>query len=204
MNVVILDVGMGNLFSLTSALGFLGAAHLVTAEAEELSRASHVILPGVGAFDAAMERIETLGLDDVLRTTALETKVPFLGVCLGMQLMFDSSEEGERPGLRLVPGRLTKLTADISARLKVPHVGFDRTYGYRPEGMFAGQVESAHFYFTHSFALNSLEAGCNVAMCDHSSPFVAAFQHENICGAQFHPEKSQSTGLQLLADFLSI
>lgn len=176
----------------------------MTAEAEELSQASHVILPGVGAFDAAMERIEALGLYEVLRTIALDTKVPFLGVCLGMQLMFDSSEEGERSGLRLMPGRFTKLTADIGVKLKVPHVGFDRTYGYRREGMFAEQAESAHFYFTHSFALNSLEADCNVAMCDHSSPFVAAFQHENVCGVQFHPEKSQSTGLQLLADFLTI
>jgi glutamine amidotransferase len=204
MNVLVLDLGLGNIRSLTSALTFLGARHEVSADPAACAGASHLILPGVGAFDAAMTKIKEIGLAAPLLHEVRDNRKPLLGVCLGMQLLCEGSDEGVLPGLGLMPGHFRKLEADAGLRRKVPHVGFSAIRGYQHTGLFQGLEEPAHFYFTHSFALSPDGLDCNVGLCDHAKPFVAAFQRENICGAQFHPEKSQAAGLRLLSNFLEL
>ena len=202
MNVVVIDLGVSNIPSLTSALTYVGAPHVVTRDPNLLESATHVVLPGVGAFDAAMRMIGSLSLTNHLRRYAIEQKRPLLGVCLGMQLLCEGSEEGSLPGLALVPGRVTRLSGSAAPRHKVPHVGFSAVYGYTDDGLFKGLGQQTYFYFTHSFALPSLKEAANIGLCDHASRFVGAFQKGNICGAQFHPEKSQSAGLRLISNFL--
>jgi imidazole glycerol-phosphate synthase subunit HisH len=200
-NVVLVDLGIGNIRSLTAALSWLGAVHEVTTDPTVLDAASHVLLPGVGAFDAAMDRIDELGLRGPLRAAANGGK-PLLGVCLGMQLLFEESEEGAARGLGLAPGRVVRLEAARERGIKVPHVGFSPVYGHRSEGLFDGLGPIADFYFTHSYAAREISDDANAGFCDHACPFLAAFERGNLCGVQFHPEKSQSTGLALLSNFL--
>ena len=204
MQVLVIDLGIGNIRSLTSALSFLGASHVVSGEASALAQATHAILPGVGAFDAAMEAIGERSMMAPLRDDASERGMPLLGVCLGMQLLCEGSDEGSLPGLGLAPGRCIRLEPDPSIGRKVPHVGFSQVDGYQEEGLFNELGSRSDFYFTHSYALPALEDGSNVGLCGHGKPFVAAFQSGKICGAQFHPEKSQSAGLRLLSNFLDL
>lgn len=204
MQVCVIDLGVSNMRSLTSALSFLGVRFLVTKRGVDLAAASHVILPGVGAYDSAMRSIATLGLSEPLRHHALVRKLPILGVCLGMQLLFEGSEEGQLPGLGIMNGTFIKLRSFSTKGSKVPHVGFSPVYDFKDEGLFSGFRARPHFYFTHSFAMPSVGPACNAALCDHTQPFVAAFQLGNLCGAQFHPEKSQSAGLRLLSNFMDM
>ncbi len=204
MNVLVIDLGTGNIRSLSSTLTYLGATHVVTADPAALRTATHVILPGVGAYDAAMEAVERLSLARPLQEYAVERSMPLLGVCLGMQILCEGSEEGRRHGLGLMPGRCLRLASNGEAHHKVPHVGFSAIHGYRDAGIFQGLGPNAHFYFTHSYALASLDGDSNVAVCDHARPFVAGFQSGMLCGVQFHPEKSQSTGLRLLSNFFEL
>lgn len=202
MRVIIIDLGIGNIHSLSSALRFLGAIHVVSADPAVIRTATHLILPGVGAFNAAMREINCSGLGLAILEHARVRRKPLLGVCLGMQVLFEGSEEGDLPGLGLLPGRFVKLASNPVKQLKVPHVGFASVYGYRPTALFRGLGSAAEFYFTHSFAMMVAPAGTNVGYCDHCQPFVAAFENSNVCGAQFHPEKSQSNGLRFLSNFL--
>jgi glutamine amidotransferase len=202
MNVHVIDVGIGNIRSLTSVLSYLGIGHVVTDNPSTLHEATHVILPGVGSFDAAMRSMERLSFIEPLREYALVDGRPLIGVCLGMQLLCDGSEEGERLGLGLVAGRSRRLIANRDLHRKVPHVGFASVYGHKDEGLFKDIAIPSEFYFTHSYGLEGVNtADLNCAWCDHSQPFIAGFQKANICGVQFHPEKSQSTGLKLLSNF---
>jgi glutamine amidotransferase len=202
MNVQVIDLGIGNIQSLTSALGYLGVRHLVTSDPSTLDDASHAILPGVGSFDPAMESMGRLGFVERLRRFALEEAKPLIGVCLGMQLLGETSEEGRLPGLRLIAGRAVRLLPDSATHRKVPHVGFSSIDGYEVDGLFADIAAPSEFYFTHSYGMQTVdEQRGNLAWCRHTRPFVAGFQVGNICGVQFHPEKSQSTGLRLLSNF---
>jgi imidazole glycerol-phosphate synthase subunit HisH len=204
MKILVIDLGTSNIRSLTSALMYLGVQPVVTSDPSAIESASHVILPGVGTFDAGMKRISELSLAAPLRTYAMEQQRPLLGVCLGMQLLFNESEEGRLSGLGLVAGQFRKLQSTYQSMHKVPHVGFASVYGYRQTALFKEIGTNAYFYFTHSYALPGIEEDWNVALCDHAQPFVAAFQRRRICGVQFHPEKSQSTGLRLLSNFLEL
>ena len=204
MNVLVVDLGIGNMQSLTSALGFLGLTPSVSSDPAAVADASHVILPGVGAFDAAMEAIDTRGFEAPLHQHALGERKPLLGVCLGMQLLTSGSEEGVRPGLGLISGHVRRLVPSRATHHKVPHVGFSTVRGHQPVGLFHGMQSTVQFYFTHSYGLDRVTGDVemlNATYCDHSVPFIAGLQQNNICGVQFHPEKSQSTGLRLLSNF---
>jgi imidazole glycerol-phosphate synthase subunit HisH len=204
MRVVVLDMGTANIFSLSSALGFLGVDFVVSSDPRVVRSATHVILPGVGAFDPASRQLHRQGLLEPIRHHALVSRRPLLGVCLGMQLLFEGSDEGVCPGTGLLPGWLGKLTSSQEGPFRVPHVGFAPIAGFAPNGLFDGLPQESMFYFTHSFARVGAIASSNVALCEHARPFVAAVQHGNICGAQFHPEKSQANGLRFLANFLRL
>jgi glutamine amidotransferase len=196
--LTLVDLGVGNIGSLSSALRFLGAEHVVTTDLLTVRSASVLILPGVGSFSAAVERLDELSL----RCSVLDHVAsgrPLLGVCVGMQLLLDESEEGEGAGLGLVPGRCERLGRVPGA--KVPHVGFDTVI--HPEGSWLAHElgRTADHYFTHSFALRSSDPSRD-GWCDYDGGFVAVVDRWPVLGAQFHPEKSQTSGLGLLRAFL--
>jgi glutamine amidotransferase len=204
MKVVVIDLELGNIQSLSAALSYLGVECEISSNAESIALASHLILPGVGAFDHAMEKVNSLLLYDSIYEHAVINKKPILGICLGMQLLTSGSDEGSLKGLSLIDGYCVKMKAKPISGFKVPHVGFSSISGYKPKGLFSHLNETADFYFTHSFALPELPNNFNIAICNHLNSFVAAFQIDNLCGAQFHPEKSQSTGLRLISNFLEL
>lgn len=200
--VALIDVGIGNIDSVAAVLQFLGADFRRVSSRDDLAGATHVILPGVGAFGAGMEALHAHGLVPALREVAHIGSSRLLGICLGMQLLGEHSEEGDCPGLGIMPFRVRRIEPPEQSHLKVPHVGFTTLQNYAPHGLFDDLGGSADFYFTHSFAVRRLHAPANIGWAHYGDEFVAAFDAGRICGAQFHPEKSQSNGLQLMKNFL--
>ena len=199
--VVVIDYGMGNLFSVASALRYLGCDPHITDDPHVVQSAPHVILPGVGSFRLAMERLRAKGLDDAVRGT-VQAGHHLLGICLGMQLLGSSStEDGNTAGLGLIDN--TVQLFDEAAGVKIPHVGFNEIAPTVNTGIFEGLPARPHFYFVHSFRMSVGGLDCARATCTYGEEFLAAFDMGNVCGAQFHPEKSQANGLQLLKNFLS-
>jgi glutamine amidotransferase len=202
--VVIVDLQLGNIQSLCAVLSFLGLTYVVSNDENDIELASHIILPGVGAFDSAMQRINEFSLIDPLKRNILIEKKPILGICLGMQILFKKSEEGKLPGLGILDAELLKLKASPGEGIKVPHVGFNSLFGQSETEIFEGLGSGSFFYFTHSYAVVQSNEKMNIAFAHHGQDFIAAFQKDNICGVQFHPEKSQSTGLKLISNFFRI
>ena len=199
--VVVIDYGMGNLFSVASALRYLGCDPLISDDPQVVKAATHVILPGVGSFRLAMERLRATGLDDAVRNTA-QSGHHLLGICLGMQLLGTSStEDGNTTGLGIISN--TVQLFDESAGIKIPHVGFNEINPTTTTGLFEDLPAKPHFYFVHSYRMSVDALDCAYATCTYGEEFLAAFDMDNVCGAQFHPEKSQANGLQLLKNFLS-
>ncbi len=207
MRVAVIDVGIGNMKSVSGALEFLGAAHELVSQPAALEGATHVILPGVGAFGAGMRALHDAGMVEALHAYHAGGARAVLGICLGMQLLTAHSEEGQCDGLGLLPSRIEKMRAQAGefGSVKVPHVGFSTLHDYRPDGLFADLPQDPDFYFTHSYALKTIaDPTVNRATCVHGDTFIAAFQAGRLCGAQFHPEKSQTNGLRFLKNFLSL
>ncbi len=204
--VAIIDYGMGNLRSVAKGFERVGAEAVVTARREDILAATHLVLPGVGAFRACMEGVERLGLTDVIREF-IATGRPFLGICLGLQLLFEESEEGGfHQGLGIVKGRVEGFARDIrgqgGAPLKVPHMGWN-TIKVKKKGsaLLRGIPEGAYFYFVHSYYVVPAEGECVLTTTDYGIEFTSGIERGNIFGVQFHPEKSQSVGLKLLENF---
>ncbi|MCC6563345.1 imidazole glycerol phosphate synthase subunit HisH [Candidatus Uhrbacteria bacterium] len=198
--VAIIDYGMGNRASVQNALAFLGHESVVTQDPAVIAGASHLILPGVGAFGDGMKAIRERGLDKVMADEIANGK-PLLGICLGMQLLASKGEEGGlHDGLGFIPGTVKRLSA---GELRIPHVGWNDVTPKTGEALFTG-TEPNIFYFVHSFALAADDASDVIATCDYGAPFVAAVRREKVMGVQFHPEKSQASGLRVLKNFLSI
>ena len=198
--VVIVDYGMGNLFSVASALRYLGAEPSVSGDPDVVARSPRTILPGVGSFRLAMERLRDGALDEAMRA-ALVGGGTLLGICLGMQLLGSSStEDGSADGLGLVPNAVARF--DDSDGLKVPHVGFNEVVVTDRTGLFAGLPDVPHFYFVHSYRMDEGGMSCPRATCEYGGRFLAAFDAGQVGGTQFHPEKSQSDGLTVLRNFL--
>lgn len=203
--IKVLDYGMGNTASMLNMIRKAGGqAELCTAPSD-LESASAIILPGVGSFDNGMTKLENSGLLEVLCSKVVEEKTPFLGVCLGMQLLFEKSEEGNLPGLGWIKGDVTRFDfTDIhtNERLKVPHMGWNlvhpKTYG----NVFAGLEDEARFYFVHSYHVNCAHSSDILATTNYGYEFVCSVRHDNIWGAQFHPEKSHRFGIQFFKNFL--
>jgi imidazole glycerol-phosphate synthase subunit HisH len=202
VEIAVLDYGMGNRRSVEKALQHVGAAASVTRDHAELRAAAGLVVPGVGAFPRAMENLRELGLDELLRER-IAAGTPVLGVCLGMQLAFDSSTElGGAAGLGIVPGEVRAL--DPGA-LKLPHIGWNEVRFTKPDSpLVADLPESCAFYHVHSFAVASANDGDTLGIAEYGQPFVSAVQHEKFYGVQFHPEKSSAAGLRLLANFAQI
>jgi len=206
MRVVIVDLKIGNIQSLKSAINFLGVDSEISKENIDLENASHLIISGVGAFDSIMQKIEDLNIKNLLINIVLKKKKPILGICVGMQVFFNKSEEGKKAGLGFFDDAIFKLQGNKNKKefnnFKVPNVGFHKIFNFRKQGIFQ-DLKNPFFYFTHSFAAESIkDKKTNYALCEHNNIFVAAVQKENICGVQFHPEKSQSNGLKILKNFI--
>ena len=199
--VAIVDYGLGNLFSLKSSLLAIGAEVTVTSDEQALRAADRIILPGVGAFRDAAERLSRLGLDSVIKKLAAEGK-PIMGICLGMQLLFEKSYEyGEYDGLGLIPGRVVPIADVIPKGLKVPHIGWNALdFGGKQSSLWRNIKEGDFVYFVHSY----YAADCDeyvIARAEYGAPLTAAVCKDNVFGCQFHPEKSGDVGLNILRAF---
>lgn len=203
--IKIIDYGMGNCASIQNMLRYLGHESEIVSKGGNLTHSTAIILPGVGAFDHAMEKLKPFL--PVLRENVLEKKVPFLGICLGMQLLFEKSEEGSMPGLGWIPGIVAKFNfsaVQTERKLPIPHMGWNEITHSIDSTLFkkSSNTNRERFYFVHSY-----HAVCEekyvLAKAHYGYDFVCAVQNNNVFGVQFHPEKSHRFGKRLLADFLS-
>ena len=201
--IAIVDYGVGNLFSLKCSLDAIGAEAVVTGDAAVLRNARKIILPGVGAFGDAARKLQSTGLDTVIKEEAAAGK-PILGICLGMQLLFEKSYEfGEHQGLGLIPGSVVPMAGFIPAELKIPHIGWNALRFQKSSPLFRFIREGDYVYFVHSY----FAAHCNefvIADTEYGQYLTAAVQNKNVFGCQFHPEKSGTVGLNILKAFAQL
>ncbi len=199
--VAVIDYGVSNLKSVVNALEFLGAEVFIAKKAGDLKKAERIILPGVGTFSEGMGNLKKMKLIEPLKQEVIKNKKPFLGICLGMQLLADSGCEGETiKGLGWIKGKVKKFEIN---NLKVPHTGWDDLEIKKWSYLFRGIEEDKNFYFVHSYYFDAEEKNVISATCEYGKKFPAALQKENIFAAQFHPEKSQQNGLKILENYLS-
>jgi glutamine amidotransferase len=199
--IAVIDYGLGNLLSVTKALEALAGKKevFVTRRGEDLAAADHIVLPGVGNFRSGMENLKRSGLVGAMEKAVLEKEIPFLGICLGMQLLADSGEEfGEHEGLGWIPGRVRQLDAGSHP---LPHLGWNDITVEGPSRLFSGAESGKDFYFVHSFVFDCEDRFAK-AHAVYGQRFTAAVQRGHICGTQFHPEKSREQGLNILRNFL--
>ena len=196
--VGIIDYGVGNLFSLQSSFKAIGEEAFVSGDASELARADRLVLPGVGAFEDAAAKLRASGLDSFVRQQAAEGK-PLLGICLGMQMLFEKSfEYGEHEGLGLLKGQVVPMAGKINPELKIPHMGWNALEV--KQGRLLAEVDGQYVYFVHSFFAEGCEDSLS-AVTEYDIPITAAVEKGNIFGCQFHPEKSGNVGLSILQKF---
>jgi glutamine amidotransferase len=197
----LVDYGMGNRRSVEKALQRVGAPTLISGDPSRLREAAALVVPGVGAFPAGMTNLRQRGLDQLLRERAA-AGVPILGICLGMQLLFDASEElGGAEGLGLIPGRVEALRGE---GLRIPHIGWNEVRFERPCPLTEGLGEARPFYHVHSFAARPERAGDVAGTCSYGTEFASIVAHGTVFGVQFHPEKSSHDGLAILAAFAGL
>ena len=200
--IAVIDYGVGNLFSLSSSLAYLGLENKVTRSARELDEASHIILPGVGAFGDAMEKLASTGLVPELERQAEHGK-PLLGICLGMQLLFEKSEESPGvEGLGILKGEILRIPA--AEGLKIPHMGWNNIRFPNKGRLFAGVPEDAYVYFVHSYYLKAQDEKIVTATTEYGTHIHASVESGNLFACQFHPEKSSHVGLQILKNFAKL
>jgi glutamine amidotransferase len=204
--IAIIDYNVGNLHNLKNALDYQGLPNAIVREPAGLEGASHIVLPGVGAFRPAMDQLRKAGMEDVVRRHVAAGR-PFLGVCVGLQLLFEASEEdGEHAGLGLLRGRVVRFRGVDSGggRLKVPQIGWNQVAWQREDPLAAGIPDGSYFYFVHSYHARVAEPADALGITEYGEAFPAVVRHGNVWGVQFHPEKSQNAGLRLLANFAAL
>ncbi|HEY8608897.1 MAG TPA: imidazole glycerol phosphate synthase subunit HisH [Noviherbaspirillum sp.] len=197
--IVIVDYNTGNPGSIRNMLRKIGHDSEISCDPARIAEASKLVLPGVGAFDAGMECLERTGLIPLLNDRVINAKVPVLGICLGMQLMTHGSEEGKRPGLGWIDAETVRFRPQDPS-LKVPHMGWNQVQPGRPSPLLEG-MENARFYFVHSYFVRCRSEDDVLLSAVYGGAFHAAFEHGNVRGVQFHPEKSHKFGMQLLSNF---
>jgi imidazole glycerol-phosphate synthase subunit HisH len=202
--IAIIDYGMGNVRSLINAVNYVGYDASITADPEIIGAAEKIILPGVGAFGDAINAIRNLALDKILYSQVIESKKPFLGICLGLQLLAKTSEEhGLHEGLGWLDANVAKFNKD-DYNVKVPHIGWNDIHLAQSHPLFNGlRAKETAFYFVHSYHIQCRETSDVLATCQYGMEFTAAVCHDNIVAVQFHPEKSQDNGIQVLQNFLN-
>lgn len=203
-SVAIVDFGLCNLDSISRAVSECGGTPVVSNRPEDLTDSSHVILPGVGTFADAVENLHSAGLVGAMTEKVIEKGAPFLGICLGMQLLAENgAENGDTTGLGWIKGAVKRLIP-VDEGERVPHVGWNEVTPGRSSRLFDGIADGTDFYFVHGYHFECGDPANVLANTPYCGGFVSAVNHENIFGVQFHPEKSQKNGFQLLRNFLSI
>ena len=199
--IVIIDYGMGNLRSVQKAFEHVGVNTLISREHEDIRNASKIVLPGVGAFKDAMENLHNLNLIELLNEEVIQKKKLFLGICLGMQLIATKSYEfGETKGLGWIDAEVIRFP---DTELKIPHVGWNSVAYENRSPLYEGIVENSDFYFVHSYYFNA-DRKYATGICDYGVSYIASIQKENIFATQFHPEKSQTSGLKIIENFVNL
>ena len=202
--ITVIDYGMGNLWSVLSALRYLGYNPSVSGDPDQIILADLLLLPGVGSFRKAMIALQQDGLDQAILEAVQIKGRKILGICLGMQLMGSSgSEDGDMVGLGLIPNAVDKFITNEIGTNKIPHIGFDRVFSRPDARLFQGLPQAADFYFVHSYRMLPVGLQGKCATCHYGTEFLAAYEQDNIFATQFHPEKSQTNGLILLKNFLA-
>lgn len=201
-SIVIIDYGMGNIGSIANMIKFVGAKSIVTSDKKVIEKASKIILPGVGHFDRAMQNIQQLDLQDVITYKATEEKIPFLGICLGMQLMCNRSEEGDLNGLKLIDAEVLHFKFDDDSQLKIPHMGWNSIIVNKKAPILDDLDDESRFYFVHSYFVKCNSTKDTLTYTNYGGKFTSAFSSGNLIGAQFHPEKSHKFGVKLFKNFI--
>lgn len=203
--LTIIDYQVGNLVSIKNMLARIGFTGVrISSDPADIETAEKLIIPGVGHFDYGMEKLRNADFFDILNRRVLEDKVPVLGICLGAQLLLDSSEEGNTPGLGWISGNSRKFDESrMTAGLKIPHMGWGEVRVLKQSPLLAGLPEDARFYFVHSYYMQCTDPSHHLLSAEHGHPFIAAVEKDNIAGVQFHPEKSHKYGMALLKNFMT-
>jgi glutamine amidotransferase len=202
--ITIVNYGMGNLGSVQNMLKRIGVDTEITGDINKIEEAQKLLLPGVGAFGAAMQKIEESGLRNILDKKVLTEKIPVLGICLGMQLLTRSSEEAPLPGLSWIPAQTLKFNFPNDSSLKVPHMGWNNVHPVKTSKLTINFDDETRFYFVHSYYVKADNQEDVLTTTHYGIDFHSIIQHQNIYGAQFHPEKSHKFGMRLLENFARI
>lgn len=204
--IVIIDYDMGNVGSIRNMFKKIGHDVTISAKSDDILNATGLILPGVGAFDTGMASLAARNIIPLLKKRALDDHIPVLGICLGMQLLTHSSEEGSLPGLSLVPGKTIKFnfTSTENKSLRIPHMGWNTVVVQKKNRLFTGLEAESRFYFVHSYHVACASQDDILTTTPYGFEFCSSLQKNNIYGVQFHPEKSHKFGMQLLSNFYNI
>lgn len=202
--IVIVDYGLGNLGSIKNMLKKIGVESEISGDPEKIKQATKLILPGVGAFDNGMQNLNDLGLTEVLNDRVIKNKIPILGICLGMQLMTKSSEEGKLPGLGWIDASTQKFNfLENKNKLTIPHMGWEMVKQEKQSKLLEGMYDEPRFYFVHSYFVKATKQNDVLLTTVYDNDYVSGFESGNILGVQFHPEKSHKYGMVLLKNFVS-
>jgi glutamine amidotransferase len=202
--IIVVDYGMGNLGSVLNMFKKVGANAKISSDLDEISKAKKILLPGVGAFDTAMKRIKETGMTEILNQKALVDKIPILGICLGMQLLTNKSEEGKLPGLGWIEGETFNFKDRIDGSLKIPHMGWNIVDINKENAVTKNFKGEVRFYFVHSYFVKVNNPINSMMTSSYGITFDSAIVKDNIFGAQFHPEKSHKFGMNLFNNFAKI
>jgi glutamine amidotransferase len=199
LRIAVVDYGMGNIRSVSKALEHVAPRDqvVVTSDPAAIRAADRVVVPGQGAMPDCMRQLTASGAREAVIQAAADK--PFLGICIGLQMLFEHGSEGDTPGLGLLPGRVPKFDDN---GLKIPHMGWNEVRQARPHALWADITDRSRFYFVHSYYPRPAQAELTAATCDYGASFTCAVARDNIFAVQFHPEKSQNSGLQLLSNFV--
>lgn len=200
--ITIIDYKTGNLGSIQNILKKIGENSLITSDKIMIEKATKIILPGVGSFDTGMRNLKALDLIDILNKKVLEEKVPVLGICLGMQLLSERSEEGLLPGLSWIKGEVVKFNIENTSEYKIPHMGWNYVVLKKNSRIFNDMINDPRFYFVHSYYLKAYETKDVLTSTVYEYEFTSSVEKDNILGVQFHPEKSHKFGMKLLRNFV--
>jgi imidazole glycerol-phosphate synthase subunit HisH len=201
--VTIVDYGMGNLGSVKNMFKKIGEEAIITADPRDVLNSNKILLPGVGSFDRAIANLIERGLFEVIKEKVTQQRIPILGICLGMQLLAKASEEGESEGFGFIDAYAKKFDfAGLDEHLPIPHMGWNKVMLQKKSPLFANMHPNPRFYFVHSYAIQCKDQFDSLTTTNYGYNFVSAFEHENILGVQFHPEKSHKFGMKLLQNFV--
>ena len=202
--ITIIDYKTGNIGSIRNMLRKIRQESVVTSDPAEIEAATKIILPGVGSFDQGMENLISLNIRDILDRKVLREKIPVLGICLGMQLMTNRSEEGKLGGLGWIDAEAIRFKIDNRQQYKTPHMGWNRVRQYKESRLFKDISPECRFYFVHAYHVKVRDISDILTTTDYEKEFVSSFEKENIIGVQFHPEKSHKFGMALLKNFAEL